>query len=89
MALIGTLRSKAGIWLVVFVFVAISAFILGDIFSGNSNITRWGADKVGSIAGKEISKKENGVGITDYLDQVVKAMCYIHPERKLPSYSAM
>ncbi|RAW03400.1 peptidylprolyl isomerase [Pseudochryseolinea flava] len=58
MALIGTLRDKAGIGLVVFVFVAISAFILGDIFSGNSNIMRWGADKVGTIAGKEITKKE-------------------------------
>ncbi len=42
MALIGTLRNKMGTWVVVFVFVAISAFILGDIFSGNSSILNWG-----------------------------------------------
>ena len=36
MALIGTLRDKMGIVLVVFIFFALAAFILGDIFSNNS-----------------------------------------------------
>src|SRR5690349_198343 len=58
MAFIGTLRNKMGTWVVVFVFVAILAFILGDLFSGQSNILSWGKDKVGEIAGKEISYKE-------------------------------
>jgi peptidyl-prolyl cis-trans isomerase D len=58
MALIGTLRSKAGTWVVVFVFVAIAAFILGDLFSGNSNILNWGRNSVGEIGGKEVSYEE-------------------------------
>lgn len=58
MAFIGTLRSKMGTWVVVFVFVAITAFILGDLFSGNSNIMNWGRNTVGEIAGKEISYEE-------------------------------
>ena len=36
MALIGTLRNKMGTWVVVFVFVAIAAFILGDLLGNNS-----------------------------------------------------
>lgn len=58
MAFIGTLRSKMGTWVVVFVFVAIAAFILGDIFSGQSNILNWGRNTVGEIGGKEISYDE-------------------------------
>lgn len=58
MALIGTLRNKMGTWVVVFVFVAIAAFILGDLFSGNSSILNWGRNSVGEIAGREISYEE-------------------------------
>ena len=58
MALIGTLRNKMGTWVVVFVFVAIAAFVLGDIFSGNSSILNWGRNKVGEIAGRDISYEE-------------------------------
>ncbi len=58
MALIGTLRNKAGTWVVVFVFVAIACFIIGDIFSGNSSILNWGRNSVGEIGGKEISYEE-------------------------------
>jgi peptidyl-prolyl cis-trans isomerase D len=58
MALLGTLRDRMGTWVVVFVFVAITAFILGDIFSGNSNILNWGRKSVGEIGGKEISIDE-------------------------------
>ena len=58
MALIGTLRDRMGTWVVVFVFVAIAAFILGDIFSGNSSILNWGQKNVGEIGGREISIDE-------------------------------
>ncbi len=58
MALIGTLRNKMGTWVVVFVFVAIAAFILGDLFSGNSSILNWGRNSVGEIGGREISHEE-------------------------------
>lgn len=58
MALIGTLRERMGTWVVVFVFVAIAAFILGDFLSGNSNILNWGRNSVGEIAGREISIDE-------------------------------
>ena len=47
-----------GTWVVVFVFVAISAFIVGDLFSGNSSILNWGRNSVGEIAGREISYEE-------------------------------
>lgn len=58
MAVIGTLRDKMGTWVVVFVFVAIAAFVLGDLFSGNSNILSWGRNSVGEIGGREISYEE-------------------------------
>lgn len=58
MAFIGTLRNKMGTWVVIFVFVAITAFILGDIFSGQSNIMNWGRNSVGEIAGKEVTYEE-------------------------------
>ena len=56
MAFIGTLRSKMGTWVVVFVFVAIAAFILGDLFSSNSFL--FSDDSVGEIAGHTVSLKE-------------------------------
>jgi peptidyl-prolyl cis-trans isomerase D len=58
MALIGTLRSKMGTWVVIFVFVAIALFILGDIFGGKSSILSWGRNSVGEIGGKEITYEE-------------------------------
>src|SRR5688500_10422717 len=58
MALLGTLRDRMGVFVVVFVFVAILAFILGDLFSGNSNILNWGRNSVGEIGGREISYEE-------------------------------
>jgi peptidyl-prolyl cis-trans isomerase D len=65
MALLGTLRDRMGTWVVVFVFVAIAAFILGDIFSGNSNILNWGRRSVGEIGGKEISIDEYQAAIQE------------------------
>ncbi|HRJ28839.1 MAG TPA: SurA N-terminal domain-containing protein [Cyclobacteriaceae bacterium] len=56
MAFIGTLRNKMGTWVVVFVFVAISAFVLGDLFSNNSFL--FDDDSVGEIAGHTVSLKE-------------------------------
>jgi peptidyl-prolyl cis-trans isomerase D len=56
MALIGTLREKMGIGVVIFVFVAIAAFVLGDLFGKNSVI--FNDDSVGEIAGHSISAKE-------------------------------
>lgn len=56
MAFIGTLRNKMGTWVVVFVFVAISAFVLGDLFSSNSFM--FTDDSVGEIAGHTISLSE-------------------------------
>lgn len=56
MALIGTLREKMGLGLVIFVFVAISAFVLGDILGNNSVLLN---DRgVGTIAGESISIEE-------------------------------
>ncbi|MBX2965307.1 MAG: SurA N-terminal domain-containing protein [Cyclobacteriaceae bacterium] len=56
MAFIGTLRSKMGTWVVVFVFVAIAAFVLQDVFSSNSVL--FNDDSVGEIAGHTVSLNE-------------------------------
>ena len=56
MALIGTLRSQMGIWVVVFVFVAIASFILSDLLGSKSFLFQ--NDSVGKIAGNKISQKE-------------------------------
>ncbi len=63
MAFIGTLRSKMGTWVVVFVFVAISAFILGDLFSSNSFLFE--DDSVGEIAGIKVSLKEYQLAVQE------------------------
>jgi peptidyl-prolyl cis-trans isomerase D len=56
MAFIGKLRDKMGTWVVVFVFVAISAFILGDLLGNNSVL--FDRNDVGEIAGHTISLDE-------------------------------
>lgn len=56
MALIGTLRNRMGVWVVVFVFVAIAAFILGDLLGNNASL--FTPDHVGEIAGNTITLKE-------------------------------
>lgn len=56
MALIGTLREKMGIGVVIFVFVAISAFVLGDLLGNNSVLLN--DNSVGTIAGESISNEE-------------------------------
>ncbi|HEU5291625.1 MAG TPA: SurA N-terminal domain-containing protein [Cyclobacteriaceae bacterium] len=56
MALIGKLREKMGVGVVIFVFVAISAFILGDLLGNNSVLL--GDNSVGEIAGRSISLEE-------------------------------
>jgi peptidyl-prolyl cis-trans isomerase D len=83
MALIGTLRNKAGTWAAVFVFVAIAAFTLGDIFSGNSNIMNWGRDKIGTIAGTEITKKEFDATIAQMEEQYRQRMQRDPGEREM------
>jgi peptidyl-prolyl cis-trans isomerase D len=56
MALIGSLREKMGVGVVIFVFVAISAFVLGDLLGNNSVLL--GDNSVGEIAGRTISLEE-------------------------------
>lgn len=56
MAFIGKLRDKMGTWVVVFVFVAISAFILSDLLGNNSVL--FNRDDVGEIAGHTVSLEE-------------------------------
>ncbi|QOI96329.1 MAG: peptidylprolyl isomerase [Flammeovirgaceae bacterium] len=56
MAFIGKLRDKMGTWVVVFVFVAISAFILGDLLGNNSVL--FDRNDVGEIAGHTVSLEE-------------------------------
>ena len=56
MALIGTLRDKMGIVLLIFIFVALAAFILGDLLTNNSALLN--QNEVGEINGHSISYEE-------------------------------
>lgn len=56
MALIGSLREKMGVGVVIFVFVAIAAFVLGDLLGNNSVLLN--DNSVGEIAGRSISLEE-------------------------------
>lgn len=63
MALIGTLREKMGVGVVIFVFVAISAFVLGDLLGNNSVLLN--NNSVGEIAGHDISLEEFQQAVQD------------------------
>ena len=54
MALIGTLRNKMGIGVIIFVGLAIAAFTLGDLL-GNNSVLLGQDNNVGEIAGNTIS----------------------------------
>jgi peptidyl-prolyl cis-trans isomerase D len=56
MALIGTLREKMGVGVVIFVFVAIASFVLSDLLGNNSVLM--GDNNVGEIGGRTISLEE-------------------------------
>lgn len=56
MALIGTLREKMGVGVVIFVFVAIASFVLSDLLGNNSVLL--GDNNVGEIGGRTISLEE-------------------------------
>lgn len=56
MALIGTLRDKMGMVLMIFIFVALAAFILGDLLTNNSVL--FNQNEVGEINGNSISVEE-------------------------------
>ena len=47
-----------GTWVVVFVFVAIGLFILGDLFSGKTSVFTMNSNDVGEIAGHTVSLEE-------------------------------
>jgi peptidyl-prolyl cis-trans isomerase D len=63
MALIGTLRNKMGMWAAIFVFVAISAFVLNDLLGNNSVLL--GSNDVGEIAGHSVSLEEFQQAVKD------------------------
>lgn len=56
MALIGTLRDKMGMLLVIFIFLALAAFILGELLTNNSVLLN--QNEVGEINGHSISIEE-------------------------------
>ena len=56
MALIGTLRDKMGMLLVIFIFLALAAFILGELLTNNSVL--FNQNEVGEINGHSISIEE-------------------------------
>ncbi len=56
MALIGTLRDKMGILLVIFIFGALAAFILGELLTNNSVL--FNENEVGEINGHSVSIQE-------------------------------
>lgn len=63
MALIGTLRDKLGIVLVIFIFVALAAFILGELLTNNSVL--FNQNEAGEINGHSISYEEFQSGVEE------------------------
>jgi peptidyl-prolyl cis-trans isomerase D len=83
MALIGTLREKMGIGLVIFVFVAISAFVLGDILGNNSVLLN---DRgVGTIAGESISIEEYQQAIAERENSYIMQNGQQPGDRQMPT----
>lgn len=83
MALIGSLREKMGIWVVVFVFVAISAFILTDLLGNNSVL--FNDDSVGEIAGTSISLKEYQQAIQERESSYIMTYNRQPTDREMPN----
>lgn len=83
MALIGSLREKMGIGVVIFVFVAILAFVLGDLFGNNSVLLN---DKsVGSIAGESISIEEYQQAIAERENSYIMQAGQQPSDRQMPN----
>jgi len=85
MAFIGTLRNKMGTWVVIFVFIAIAAFTLNDIFSGKLSILNWGKNSVGEINGKDISYEEYQSVIREREQNYILNFGREPGEREMPS----
>lgn len=83
MALIGTLREKMGIGVVIFVFVAIAAFVLGDLLGNNSVLLN---DKsVGTIGGHSISIEEYQQAIAERENSYIMNSGQQPGERQMPT----
>ena len=65
MALIGTLRNKMTKWVVGFVAVAISAFVLNDLFGNGPRSVFGNENTVGKIAGSSITLEEYQAAIQE------------------------
>lgn len=82
MAVIGRIREKMGIAVVIFVFVAISAFVLGDLLGSNSVLLN---DKsVGSIAGESISIEEYQQAIAERENSYIMQYRQQPGDRQMP-----
>lgn len=82
MAVIGRIREKMGIAVVIFVFVAISAFVLGDLLGNNSVLLN---DKsVGSIAGESISIDEYQQAIAERENSYIMQYRQQPGDRQMP-----
>jgi peptidyl-prolyl cis-trans isomerase D len=65
MALIGTLRNKMTKWVVGFVAVAISAFVLNDLFGNGPTSVFGNENSVGEIAGSTVTLEEYQAAIQE------------------------
>lgn len=65
MALIGTLRNKMTKWVVGFVAVAISAFVLNDLFGNGPTSVFGNENSVGKIAGSTVTLEEYQAAIQE------------------------
>jgi peptidyl-prolyl cis-trans isomerase D len=85
MAFIGTLREKAGTWVVIFVFVAIASFILTDLFTGQGSFFNSYSNKIGEISGHSISSEEFQAAVREREDNY-KAQFNREPtDREMPT----
>lgn len=82
MAVIGRIREKMGVAVVIFVFVAISAFVLGDLLGNNSVLLN--DRNVGSIAGTSISVEEYQQAIAERENSYIMQYGQQPGDRQMP-----
>ena len=63
MASLNTLRTKGGVIVTIVIFVALLAFLIGDVFTSGSSLMNSRKMRVGEINGKNI-------GYVDFLNEV-------------------
>ena len=68
MAAIGSIRKRSGL-LIVIIGMSLVLFLLGDLFSGGSNLFTNQDVSVGTIAGQDINQRDYEIKVQEAIDK--------------------